>query len=66
MNKINNSKNPVTNNVFKEGAIKYVESIIYYRIENYLKIYYIIICQGRINLTAFKAHIAQLVRASVL
>jgi hypothetical protein len=44
MNKINNSKNPVTNNVFKEGAIKYVESIIYYRIENYLKIYYIIIC----------------------
>jgi hypothetical protein len=37
-NKINNSKNPVINNEFKEGAIKYVESIIYYIIEKYLKI----------------------------
>ena len=28
--KIDNNSNPVTNNEFKEGAIKYVESIIYY------------------------------------
>lgn len=39
--KIDNNSNPVTNNEFKEGAIKYVESIIYYVIENYLKILWI-------------------------
>jgi hypothetical protein len=42
--KIDNNSNPVTNNEFKEGAIKYVESIIYYVIENYLKTKHIIIC----------------------
>jgi len=42
--KIDNNSNPVTNNEFKEGAIKYVESIIYYTIENYLKTKHIIIC----------------------
>jgi hypothetical protein len=28
--KIDNNSNPVTNNEFKEGAIKYVESILIY------------------------------------